>query len=414
MSRVTWISQKNPDAESSLELYEFYDEYCDTFDRVPFETYKRYCREAFRKLCIGDVEDRAKTTRNSEGMTVQMKASEIKTESDLIKFGKIDTDRWQCTKLVNEFWGNDDNPNYLIKGEYKPRSNGYLSPKEYAKRFNENIDKFTIPKFNEPKVNKTGHAYEICIFDHHFGQLSLESETGDIDYNLDVAYKMYMDAIKYFIAETKHDVERYILPVGNDFFNVDNALNTTAKGTIQIEDSTEKNTFLKAEKLLIEAITTLNEFAEVTVVVIPGNHDYNRIFYVGEFLKAYFRENKSIVVDNRPTGRKYIKYGVNLIGYTHGNQEVKGSLPLLMVQENPQAYADTKYHEWHIGHWHSAHDKSYRHAKEDSGIRVTIISSLVPLDDFHKGKGYRHINESVCYKWSENKGKICTHFYHPD
>lgn len=127
MTRVQWIAEKNLEAESALDFYDFYDSFCEYFDRISFETYKRYCRDAYQSLFAVE-EPKTKTTKNQDGMSVEMRASDIKTEADLIKFGRIDTDKWEAVELINEFWGNDENPHYLIKGKYKPKESEFQFP----------------------------------------------------------------------------------------------------------------------------------------------------------------------------------------------------------------------------------------------------------------------------------------------
>lgn len=412
MTRVQWIAEKNLEADCSMDYYDYYDSFCEYFDRISFETYKRYCREAFQNLSSEETET-VKSTKNSEGLSVELRASDIRTEEDLIKFGKIDTDRWEAIELMNEFWGNDDNPHYLIKGKYKPRTGGVFTPKEYAEKFKDFVKSVELPTNEIEKYSTTGFLYELDLFDLHFGQQSLLAETGDMEYNPDVAAKMYMDSINYFIQKTHDTVEKYVIPVGNDFFNVDSHLNTTTRGTPQQESSSFRGTFLKAEELLIKAINKLSKIAEVEVIIVPGNHDEYRMFYMGEFLKAFFRNTVGVEIDNSLEPRKYFLWGKTLLGFTHGNKEKRGFLPLLMAQEKTKEFAKANYHEWHLGHWHSTHDRNFRLSKESQGIMERVLGSLVPLDDFHKDKGYRHIKQSTCFKYHKEHGPIGMEFYHP-
>jgi hypothetical protein len=411
VTRVQWIAEKNLDAGSSLDFYDFYDEYCEYYDRITFETYKRYCREAFQSL-TAEEEDKTRTVKTNNEISVELRASDIRTEEDLINFGRIDTDKWESVELINEFWGNDDNPHYLIKGKYRPRTSNMMSPKEYAEKFNKFVEDFRVEKPSIEKYNSTDIVYELDLFDMHFGQQSFASETGDIDYDPDIAYKMYMDAVDYFISVTHRDAEKYIIVVGQDFFNVDNHLNTTTKGTPQQESGSFRGTFLLAEKLLVNVINKLNNFAEVHVPIVPGNHEEYRMFYMGEFLKAFFKDRAGVTIENSLQPRKYFVWGENLLGYTHGNKEKRGFLPLLMAEEMPVEFSKTKYREWHLGHWHSSHEKNFRLVKETQGIKEKIMGSLVPLDDFHKDKGYRHLQECVCTKYDKKYGPIAVYNYH--
>ena len=72
MTRIDWIMNKNLDADSPMDFYDFYDSYCDEFNRVPFETYKRYCREAYKQLFSTEAEQ-IKSQINNDELIVSMK-----------------------------------------------------------------------------------------------------------------------------------------------------------------------------------------------------------------------------------------------------------------------------------------------------------------------------------------------------
>ena len=74
------------------------------------------------------------------------------------------------------------------------------------------------------------------------------------------------------------DIERFLLPIGNDGMNSEGMRRTTTKGTPQEESASWKETFRGYWALMVTAIDYLKEIAPVDVVVISGNHDYERMF----------------------------------------------------------------------------------------------------------------------------------------
>ena len=44
----------------------------------------------------------------------------------------------------------------------------------------------------------------------------------------------------------------------------------------------------------MKSIDYLAQFAPVDVVVVQGNHDFERMFYVGEVLDAMYHKNKNV------------------------------------------------------------------------------------------------------------------------
>jgi hypothetical protein len=84
-----------------------------------------------------------------------------------------------------------------------------------------------------------------------------------------------------------------------------------------------------------------------------------------------------------------------------------------MAQEVPYLWAQTKYREWHKGHLHAASAVGFQYLDEELGIREMVLLSLVALDDYHSGKGYSHLRESVGKIWSAEDGNTDDVKYHP-
>jgi len=249
------------------------------------------------------------------------------------------------------------------------------------------------------------YMYEICIFDLHIAKLAWAQETGE-DYDTKIAEERYMEAIANLMARTTGlNLELIELPTGNDFLHVDNAQNLTAGGTQQDVDSRWQRAYQRSIRLLVDTILSLAAIAPVHVPMIPGNHDRERLFYVGEALRQRFWSSDRITIDNSPNPRKYIRYGVNLIGYTHGKDEKHDSLPLIMATEQPQWWADTKHREWHLGHMHRAKEVKYLAGDTYNGVSVRTIPSLSGTDSWHHTHGYVSGRRAAeAYLWEHDTG----------
>lgn len=289
-----------------------------------------------------------------------------------------------------------------------------LSGIDLAKEFKQAISTHKPYKY-KPVYNysTSGNAVEVAIHDLHFGSLCWGAETGE-NYDIKIAKKVFLDAINHFISATKHlKPELFILPTGSDFFNVNSKLNTTVAGTLQDEDCRYQKTFNFGLEMLVIAIDILRGIAPVHVPFIPGNHDEERAFYLGVALASWYRKCNNVTVDNAPTTRKYWQWGKCLLGLTHGSEEVKGTLPMIMATEQPQLWAKTKYREWHTGHLHHKANKSYDYGLENNGVRERIIGSLAAADSWHTKKGYSGLREAEAFIWNKNKGQIASFSYHP-
>ena len=80
-----------------------------------------------------------------------------------------------------------------------------------------------------------------------------------------------------------------------------------------------------------------------------------------------------------------------------------------MAQENPQAWATTKYREWLLGHYHKKKETRYTAGDSFKGVRVSILQTLTGTDNWHAKKGYigePKASESRLY--DANDGPIAT------
>ena len=89
--------------------------------------------------------------------------------------------------------------------------------------------------------------------------------------------------------------------------------------------------FREGSKLIIETIERLQKIAPVDVLIVPGNHDKLSIFFLGEILDIYYKNNQNVTVDTSLLPRKYYKYGTNLISLSH-NIKVKDALKLVSTE----------------------------------------------------------------------------------
>tara|TARA_Y100000592_G_C5414474_1_gene289866 strand:- start:674 stop:1150 length:477 start_codon:yes stop_codon:yes gene_type:complete len=149
---------------------------------------------------------------------------------------------------------------------------------------------------------------------------------------------------------------------------------------------------------MVRAINFLATTAPVDVIIIQGNHDYERMFYSGEFLRAFFLNDERVMVDNGYDSRKYYKYGTNMIMFTHGDKEKKAEMPLIMATEQPQMFAETKHREVHCGHLHKEMVNEYR------GIKVRFIPSICGNDEWHKMMGYEAKRTGQAHIWNKVRG----------
>jgi hypothetical protein len=263
------------------------------------------------------------------------------------------------------------------------------------------------PKVVQLKFPKSpkGMLYEIEMPDIHIGKLTWGEESGedgDLRTQVDVARKVAQD----LLSHTKHyPVEKILFPIGHDFYNVDNNLNTTTHGTPQQEDTRWRKSFKAGWQLASELINMCAQVAPVDVLVVGGNHDEQRSFYLGEVLSAIYSNSKRVNVDNSAKLRKYYTYGNVLLGLTHGYHEKIKELKDIMLYEAKPLLANAKYIEWHTGDKHHKEDYVHKTHEANNGIVVRILRSLTTTDAWHYNKGYvGALRASEAFLWDREAG----------
>ncbi len=328
-------------------------------------------------------------TKTEETITEEKNRREISTvlpvrivnEAQLVSQCEIDTDvwefeRWTCDKKEAIARG-DMKTLFHVKVWLRKRvreveaRDAIASLIEDAKRFAPKYKKLTYP------VKKGEFMYEIDLADLHFGKLTWNEETSQ-DYDISIAAEAAKHATVELLGFIEHlQIEKILLPLGNDFFNVNGAGEFTVNGTRQVEDTRWQKTFREGRKLLVEMIDICAQIAPVDILIVPGNHDRERMFYAGDALECWYHNHPNVTVDNRAVLRKYYLFGNSLIGFTHGSEEKFASLPGIMALEQPDLWAKSTHREWHLGDRHHK-EVLVQRVKELSGVTVRLMRSLTP------------------------------------
>jgi hypothetical protein len=271
------------------------------------------------------------------------------------------------------------------------------------------------PKVNKVKVKKP-HMLEVCLFDAHFGKLSWAMETGQ-NFDLKICERVYLNAARDLIAKAGHyEIEKFVFPIGQDFFHINNQQNTTARGTPQDVDGRLFKVFDTGCAAVIKAIEYCRQVAPVEVPWVPGNHDTDTSGFMARYVAAWFANAKDVAVDTRPLSRKFVRYGANLVMMTHGDEENHRDLPAIMAAEERAMWGESQYAEIHTGHFHKK--KQVRFAGADQfggGVVVRTIPSLSGTDAWHYRKGWNRSPRSAeAYLWGKDPGLeayFCTNVF---
>jgi len=321
---------------------------------------------------------------------------EPKSDVELAQLHKIDLSKYK----ISNYWT-------------KQKSNGKFTssvfatlrqPKDYtAEDFAKFLEDY-VPKEVVVKSVKDDDGFfkqvdvEISIADFHLAKKTLEGET------IQDKKKQYLETLYSLVdrINSVYWINKIIFPISNDFFHTDNYQNQTTNGTPQDVLTGYDNEYEEGFDLLVTAISYLQSVSnEVEVILVQGNHDRTKSFYLAHALDVFFKSNSKISFQREHSVTKSVMLGNTFIGYHHGNCKID-ELPLLFATGKESFnFGAAKYREVHTG------DKHHYMAKEIKGVRIQQMPSLSGTDRWHADNNYvNNIRAGIALIYDPIYGKI--------
>lgn len=208
-----------------------------------------------------------------------------------------------------------------------------------------------------PKIDpQPGPMLVLDPADVHIGKLSVATETG-CTYNCDIAEHRLVEGCKALLSKgTTNGAKSVLLVIGNDILHVDKPKPETTSGTSQDTDATIYDIFRTAkrayERVVFEA---LNSGLPVQIIHVPSNHDWVMGWAVAQAIAARFRDHPNVTATDYAISenhRKYVRFGNNLLCFTHGDGAKVNDLPQIMLQETRSHMADCLFRYVYQHHYH--------------------------------------------------------------
>jgi len=320
---------------------------------------------------------------------------EPKDDIELAKLHKINLDKY----VITNYWSKMLPSGKFTSSVFSKRKQAKdYSPEDFSK-FLENYKPNNILVTKIPNLKDVVNV-EISLSDYH-----LAKRTVDGDNSVEARANRYLDVAQSLINKvvSNYHIDTVILPISNDFFHTDNYQHQTTQGTPQdtIMDYSEE--YELGFSILVDTINMLRQYANhVVVVLVQGNHDRTKSFYLAHALDVFFKEVADVDFIREHSVVKGITLGNTFIGWHHGNCKIE-DLPLLFAThpQYSQAFGNAKYREVHTG------DKHHYMAKEVKGVRIQQMPSLSGTDRWHLDNNYVHsVRAALALVYDVELGKI--------
>ena len=344
-----------------------------------------------------------RTEVDGKELDIELRADRLPITSyeQLVEFYDIDTDVWQPTEQSFSFWGNGDRPNFNVKARFT-KDEYKAAQAEDRETFREWAKDFSPEPPERPVVHTDDDLMlEIVVSDLHADRVTTTG--GGIDRALArVRHAVTSIFRRAYWADGK--VSEVHLVFNGDTFNADNGKGTTTNGTPQEVEADWRESFRRVRAGIASIVNeALDEFtAKVHIHIIWGNHDYERAYYLADSLWAYFHNDPQVEVDIEAGDRRYIEWGTNLIGLTHGDRNKPVDLAMSMFRE-----ANTvgkRFFEWHLGHIHT------RREDEIHGVTFQWFRSPNDPGMWEEKQMFNHNNRDIVgMLWHKDQGNIATY-----
>jgi hypothetical protein len=321
---------------------------------------------------------------------------EPKDDVELARLHKINLDKYK----ISNYWTKQKSNGKFTSSVFATlkQSKDY-SPEDFAKFLETYVpNKTEVVKIERKAEFMQVVDIEISIADFHLAKKTLEGET------IREKKEQYLDVLCDLIDKVRSNfmINKIVFPISNDFFHTDNYQNQTTAGTPQDVLAEYDHEYEEGFDLLVSAINYLQEVCySVEVILVQGNHDRTKSFYLAHALEVFFASNTKIKFQREHSVTKSVVLGNTFIGYHHGNCKID-DLPLLFATGiDAPKFGSCKYREVHTG------DKHHYMAKEIKGVRIQQMPSLSGTDRWHADNNFvNSIRAGIVLIYDVMLGKI--------
>jgi hypothetical protein len=347
---------------------------------------------------LSDNESTIKKVNTEKGTIESTLTSDFEPKDDieLAALHKIDLNKYIITNYWSKLLPSGKFTSSVFSRKKQPQDYSLEDFEKFLKNYTPN---FTFPDKKPDNLNLETIDVEISIADFHIGKKTLEGES---IYNKKVQFLNVVTDLLFKVTNN-YNINTIVFPIGNDYFHTDNYQNSTTNGTPQDVLTGYDNEYEEGFDLLVGTIQLLSLNANnIEIILVQGNHDRTKSFYLAHALEVFFKGNKKIKFKREHSTTKFTTLGNTFIGYHHGNCKIE-ELPLVFAtnKDSSVAFGNALYRHVHTG------DKHHYMAKEIKGVRIQQMPSLSGTDRWHLDNNYiNNVRAGLVHLFHPIFGKI--------
>lgn len=247
------------------------------------------------------------------------------------------------------------------------------------------------------------YAAVLGLMDVHVGKGVWKLSDGTVLYDMKLVREYVLDCVQRLLQRLARNgrPDKIYLPVGSDFFHIDNKQGTTSNGTPQDMAASPELIIKFGCRLMVEIVDLCRQMAPVELVLCRGNHDEFSSLWLLLFLQAKYEDKPDVIIHEPEGPRQFLEYGNNIVGFEHGDGARKSDLPKLMATEARAMWGRTQHRTYYTGHFHGELQE------EDGGILHRQFESLTPADRWHASKGFCLNRQAMTAEMIDHKDGYC-------
>lgn len=252
------------------------------------------------------------------------------------------------------------------------------------------------------------------ITDYHHGMRAWARETGQDDWDLDIAENTLVKAFSNMMAMSPDASTGFICQLG-DFLHSDFPALTaeTSRGGHSLD------TDGRAEKVIETAIKVLRQIVDmalskhdtVHILMAEGNHDLVGSIWLRSMFAALYENEPRITVDQSPMPYYAYQHGETALFFHHGHQRRLPQLPGVFAAQFPSIWGECRYRYAHTGHYHH---QVKLDVKEDMGCTVQQHRTLSSKDSYASRGGYFAERKAECLTYHKQYGIVASNHVTPE
>lgn len=351
---------------------------------------------------------------------ITTRSPNITTLGQALAYSKVDLSIWEVERHIINYW--DVTMGKQATDTGKPETYTNFQIKVWLRRktgesaeevFNRLIEKAKTyaPKYpmivRPPLPKGERFMYEMAVLaDPHIARMTWGKETG-MDWDTKIATAVLVNATDELLVRAKpYPIEKILIPVGNDTFEINDDTNTTPKNHNALYvDGRYIQVFERGVECLKQIVDHCLEIAPVELIWVQGNHDPQISLHLVRELASWYHHEKDVSVDVTPPKRKCVIYGKTFLGFTHGVGLKLNQIPAIFMSEFRDKLYGCNHIEIHLGHTHQMKDTNVlTGSTEGGGVRVRVLQSLTARSNWEYEMGFSNNQAGEAFLWSNVNG----------